>query len=529
MTDESENDPFHHDPLKDIEKMFHQQTISERMKLITTGLKADKNSGTYKSAKLELQRLLSPLAAVVVPILIICLLVVVAKITPEKDKAITVEITDIEEPPDLEEIQEEIIEPIEPPEPIDVEFEAIDMAFEQDVNIQTPDNNPSPSPADVDAVAMVKSPVVMTGIYGNRSPGARGSAMKRFGGNSIAEGAVMRALRWLKKNQLSDGSWPKARSSMTSLALLTYMAHGETPESEEFGEAVQNAIKYLVKNGKRAPARYECEIVAYAMCEAYGLTKIPSVKEVAEYNLNRVIKGQNPTGGWDYGLKGTETRNDTSVDGWAIQALKAAKMAGIHHPDFPKAWSMAIRGIQANAHREIGKIGYTSPGGGSPGLTGAGVLALQFLGAAKTQECKKGIDYLKGLGYMVWDGDKKTWMGGSPVYYWYYITQAIFQEDAERGGQWWKAWNNEMQKNLVKHQVREKDVYEFNGESKEIGHWPSPSPDEHSNGLVQTTTMCTLMLEVYYRYLPTFKPAEDLGIEEDLIGGDEEITIEIDI
>jgi len=41
--------------------------------------------------------------------------------------------------------------------------------------------------------------------------------------------------------------------------------------------------------------------------------------------------------------------------------------------------------------------------------------------------------------------------------------------------------------------------------------------------------MCTLMLEVYYRYLPTFKPPEDLGIEEYLIGGDEEITIEIDI
>jgi hypothetical protein len=522
-------DPFQHNPLKDIEKMFHQQTFLERMKLIGTGIKAEKNSGEYKSAKLEMQRLLSPLAAVLIPFLLIGLLVLVAKITPEKEKAISVEVTDIEEPPDLEEIQEDIIEPIKPPDPVDVEFEAIDMAFEQDVNIQTPNDNPSPSPADVDAVAMVKSPVVMSGIYGNRSPGARGSAMKRFGGNSIAEGAVMRALRWLKKNQQSDGSWQKAKPSMTSLALLTYMAHGETPESEEFGETVQNAIKYLVKNGKKAPPRYQCEIVAYAMCEAYGLTKIPAVKEVAEYNLNRVIKGQNPTGGWDYGLKGTETRNDTSVDGWAIQALKAAKMAGMHHPDLKKAWSMAIKGIQSNSNRETGFVGYTSPGGGNPGLTGAGVLALQFLGAAKTPECKKGIQYLKGLGYIVWDGDKKTWMGSSPVYYWYYITQAIFQEDAERGGQWWKAWNNEMQKNLVKHQIREKDVYEFNGESKEIGHWLSPSPDEHGNGPVQYTTMCTLMLEVYYRYLPTFKPPEDLGIEEDLIGGDEEITIEIDI
>jgi hypothetical protein len=529
MTDPFENDPFHHDPLKDIEKMFHQQTFRERMKLIASGLKADKDSGTYKSAKLELQRLLSPIAAVVVPILIICLLVVVAKITPEPDDAVTVEITEIEEPPDLEEIPPEIIETIEPPEPMDVEFEAIDLAFEQDVNIQTPNENPSPSPADVDAVAMVKSPVVLTGIYGNRSPGARGSAMKRYGGNSIAEGAVMRALRWLKVNQGKDGSWPSAKHAMTSLALLAYMAHGETPDSEEFGKTVQDAIKYLVINGKKAPARYQCQIVAYAMSEVYGLTKIPAVKEVAEHTLDRVIKGQNPTGGWDYGLKGTEDRNDTSVDAWAIQALKAAKMAGIDHPDFDRSWSMAIKGIQANSNKESGKIGYTSPSGGAPGLTGAGVLSLQFLGAHNTSECKKGIQYLKELGVMGWEEPDDNWMGNSPVYYWYYITQAIFQEDAEKGGQWWKQWNASMQKNLVKYQNIEKDAYTFNGETFDIGHWDSPNPKEHGGGIVQMTTMCTLMLEVYYRYLPTFKPPEDLGIEEDLIGGDEEITIEIDI
>jgi hypothetical protein len=369
----------------------------------------------------------------------------------------------------------------------------------------------------------------MSGIYGNRSPGARGSAMKRFGGNSIAEGAVMRSLRWLKVNQSENGSWKGAPQAMTSLALLTYMAHGETPDSEEFGETVQKAIKYLVANGKKSAERYQCEIVAYAMSEAYGLTKIPAVKDVAEYNLNRVIKGQNPTGGWDYTLKGNEIRNDTSVDGWAIQALKAAKMAGLHHPDFHKAWSMAIKGIQANANKESGKIGYTSPNSGSAGLTGAGVLALQFLGAAKTPECKKGIQYLKGLGLMGWEEADKNWMGTQPIYYWYYITQAIFQEDAERGGQWWKQWNVTMQKNLVKNQLREKEAYAYNDKNFDIGHWISPNPDLKSSYVVMRTTMCTLMLEVYYRYLPTFKPPEDMGIEEDLIGGDEEITIEINI
>ncbi len=71
-----------------------------------------------------------------------------------------------------------------PPQPeLDVEFESIDMAFDKDVNIQIPNDTPSPSSADVDAVAMVKSPVVMTGIYGNRSTGARGSAMSKYAGD----------------------------------------------------------------------------------------------------------------------------------------------------------------------------------------------------------------------------------------------------------------------------------------------------------------------------------------------------------
>jgi hypothetical protein len=375
---------------------------------------------------------------------------------------------------------------------------------------------------------MVKSPVVMSGIYGNRSPGARGSAMKRFGGNSIAEGAVMRSLRWLKSKQAKDGSWSGRKNAMTALALLTYMAHGETPDSEEFGETVQKAIKYLVANGKKASPTYECQIVTYALCEAYGLTKIPAVKEVAEYGLDRVIKGQQPNGGWRYKLNPTlDTENDTSVDGWSVQAIKAAKMAGIHHPDLHKTWNLAIKGIQANSNRESGKIGYTNPNGGSPGLTGAGVLAMQFLGAAKTPECKKGIQYLKGLGLMGWE--KANWMGGSPIYYWYYITQSIFQEDAERSGQWWKQWNNQMQKTLVKNQQIEKDAYSYTDSQFDIGHWDSPSEKEHKGGEIQVTTLCTLMLEVYYRYLPTFKPPEDMGIEEDLVGGDEEITIEIDI
>ena len=37
-----------------------------------------------------------------------------------------------------------------------------------------------------------------------------------------------------------------------------------------------------------------------------------------------------------------------------------------------------------------------------------------------------------------------------------------------------------------------------------LGHWENGA----HGGKVYTTALCTLMLEVYYRYLPTFKHVE---------------------
>src|SRR3989339_16800 len=102
------------------------------------------------------------------------------------------------------------------------------------------------------AVVMTKSPVIMKGLYGNRTKGGREVALRAYGGGGggggYTEGAVMRALRWLKKNQQADGSWNKVKPAMTGLAVLTYLAHGETPSSDEFGPTVEKGIKWLGGN-----------------------------------------------------------------------------------------------------------------------------------------------------------------------------------------------------------------------------------------------------------------------------------------
>ena len=68
---------------------------------------------------------------------------------------------------------------------------------------------------------------------------------------------------------------------------------------------------------------YSHPIRAYALCEAYTMTKIPKLKEYAKRASEHIIKGQNESGGWAYGYgKGPVAHTDLSVTGWNIQALR---------------------------------------------------------------------------------------------------------------------------------------------------------------------------------------------------------------
>ncbi|MDP6631228.1 MAG: terpene cyclase/mutase family protein [Kiritimatiellia bacterium] len=504
--------------------LFEHLTFREKVRKVLDGLKADKDSGEYKYARLQMQRLSAPACAIMVPILGLGLLSLLASLTPEREATVEVEVVEEIEPEALDEIEDLDDEPIEPPEPIEMDDFTPDAPMTEVTDVMdAPTTEVSPKPAEFDAVALVKSPVIMRGIVGNRSPGMRGKAMGMYGGSEITEGAVMRALRWLKSKQQSDGSWPKTKPAMTSLALLTFLAHGETPASEEFGPTVEKAIRWLVDNqdasgmfAGRDGHNYSHPIATYALCEAYALTKVPMIKYAAEKALEIVIKGQHPSGGWDYNCKQTE-RDDTSYMGWCVQALKAAKMGGIEHPKLDDAMKLAIKGMQKNSHPQ-GGFGYTGPQQG--GLTGVGVLCMQFLGAANEGECRRGLEYLNQAATFKW---REPW-GRSPVYYWYYVTQAKFHA----GGSTWDEWNRQFAMELVRNQTIMKGAAD---DGKDMGYWTSPAKGEYTggNGEIMDTCLCTLQLEVYYRYLPTFTTPKAIEEDEDLVSEMDEIEVEITI
>jgi len=512
-------------PYHDIMELFDTLSFKEKWAKIREGLKQPPESGAYKFAKLEMTRLWSPVAAVVVPIIALLLMAVLAAMTPEKSDNVQVQIAEVDVPEELEP-PEDIPEPeIEPPDPEKIIEPTENFVPSTSDNAVGPDTDFSPQPAQFDSVAIVKSPVVMKGIFGSRSPGARGSALGRYGGGGHTEGAVLRALRWLKKNQSDNGSWSptagggtgarRADTALAGMGLLTYLAHGETPASPEFGPTVEKAIKYLVGQmggdghfTLKDAHDYTHPIGTYALCEAFSMTKVPSIKVAAAKGIETIINGQNPAGGWNYNIR-PSNRDDTSVMGWCAQALKAGKMAGIQNPGLEDAIKKAIQGFQKNYQggSEMGGFGYTSPA--KSGLTGVGVLCMQLLGAQKEKECRGGLQYLIAKGTFDWGAG--SW---KKIYYWYYDTQARFHE----GGESWRAWNKQFSVPLVKaQQIIPNGIQGPAGKMVDIGFWDGQN---NRGGRVMDTALCALMLQVYYRYLPTFQKPEDIAKDGGGEGGD---------
>jgi len=510
---------------KSLMDLFEKLSLAEYIEKIRFGLKEPKETGDYKWAKFEVTRLWSPSLAVLIPVLIAIILLTMG-FNPPYERITTVKIVEPQPIEKLEEIPE--IEPIPTLTPDVVDFNTTfdgNSEFKED-NVAFINEPFSPQPSLADTVAIIKSPVIMAGIIGSRSPGQRGAARAKFGAPAGTEGAVMRALRWLKKNQNDDGSWNKTKPAMTGLALLSFLAHGETPASIEFGYTVQKAIEWLQQNQNgsghfsgRDGHDYSHPIAAYSLCEAYAMTRIPSIREDAIDAIEVILKGQHASGGWNYNCDHSD-RDDTSYMGWCAQALKAAKLANLYSVGddrLDKAMKKAIRGFQKNYKDGYngGSFGYTSPG--NTGLTGVGVLCMQLLGAVQSREVRKGLVSLEKTTFN-WDGDGGVY---NQNYYWYYITQAKFHA----GGALWNNWNKKFSPVLVSRQVVIKDaIMDAEGKLVDIGYWRREK-EKHTDGTVMDTCLSVLQLEVYYRYLPTFQQPTEIAVVEEK--DDEDLEVDI--
>ena len=550
----------------DIEAAFEEKGFFRRLADMFSGLSKPHASAEYKLAKTELQRLIAPLAAILLPTLGVIILIVITAITGQTKQTIQVEIARAQEDEaelQEEQEQEEVEEQTPPEETVDVQVDTPNVSVADVVTPSaTPQNEPvSVKPATQDSVALIKSPVTMRSMTGSRTPGSIGM-MTRGGaayGDAQTEAAVLKALRWLKKTQLPNGSWKPSPVSNTGLAILAYLAHGETPSSKEFGPTVMKAMQFLIdstykkkdKNNKEVVSfkgadgnEYATLIATYALCEAYGMTRNPNTKIVAMQTLQRIVDNQGPTGGWDYGINSKSTRDDMSFAGWALQALKAGKMAGMHPKGLDECIKKAIKCLKTRNFKNNG-FNYCA-GGGPTGLTATGCLAMQLLGYMNEPEVKAALDTMRPWqpSFEGVKGKKLTEAlpTANPQYYCYYAAQCKYQAGMCQGAtpanvKTWQEWNLAM-KALYPRTIKTlpETVPGPDGKPRKIGYWDCGKDSTcKSAGDTMTTCLCALQLMVYYRYLPTTQTkaakaitsGEDEGAAKDKKSKDIEVEVDI--
>ena len=327
--------------------------------------------------------------------------------------------------------------------------------------------------------------------------------LKESGGVAECEKAVSTALEYLKSKQKADGSWgTNNKGAMTGFALLCFLGRCETPDSPFYGDNVMKGIMFLIETQKKHPQKlfsqatsgngpvYEHGIATYALGEMYTLARmgsksLPGMRESFEEGVKVIIDNQQKGGSWVYDQSTgfySPSREDLSVTGWQYQALKAAKLTNLKINGLHSAIDKTVEYLEDKQTKD-GGIGGTNREAhyNQWNLTGAGALGLQTLGNGKKSQIKKAIDF----SYELYKKEPPLWSDGNSqlLYTWYYYQQAFFQA----GGEEWDYWNKAVLPQLLQNQNKD-------------GSWTHKSAGAGGDN-VYATALCTLMLEVYYRYL----------------------------
>jgi hypothetical protein len=363
------------------------------------------------------------------------------------------------------------------------------------------------------------------GAWGNPRALRRDAFIGGGGGSPGYETCPRAALMWLQDHQARAGNWdsdgwqdsckhggckgPKSGCEngssgvdvgLTSLALLAYTGYGASHRHGEFKHTVNKARRWLLRSqrsdgsvgfveGGVHGGMYNHAIATMALAELYAVTRDFTLKRPAQKAVDFCLKAQNSNLGWRYQVKGG--RNDTSVTGWMVLALKAAKVAGLSVP--AEAFAGAKRWFD-RATTSRGEAGYITPGGGSsmlnendgkfdplPVMTSVSVVCRVFTGERTTSEAVRKGSKILAADLPSWAPRKMNY------YYWYYGTYAMYQVDGPR----WKSWEKAMLSALVPNQ---------RSGGCEDGSWDPVGEWCRAGGRVYATAINCLTLEIHYRY-----------------------------
>lgn len=348
---------------------------------------------------------------------------------------------------------------------------------------------PAPSPAPGgDGLPIPKE------TFDQRRPESRQQILERMGGSVETERAVALALEWFKRHQNADGRWSSkhfddacgqcsgagevdADVAATGLALLCYLGAGHTQAQEgPYRATVASALAWLL--ARQAPdgdlrgreTMYSQTVAAVALCEAYAMTRDPALAGPAQKAVDLVLRRT---------AAAAPDKRDTSVLGWLVFTVESARRAGLTIPadafDRARAWL-----DETSDPRRTGLYAYGPGKPPSAPMTAEAMFVQQLLGRSRTEPRMDASARFVARELPAWDR-------AAPTHHWYYATLALFQHQ----GPAWESWNTALKRELLARQ---------HAAGPDAGSWDPQDQWSRTIGRVYQTAVCTLSLEVYYRY-----------------------------
>jgi len=306
------------------------------------------------------------------------------------------------------------------------------------------------------------------------------------------------SLRYLAETQHADGTWPGGQSGpgVTGICVMAMMASGQDPDFGPYAENIRRALRSMISSqsgttghvsGPGHGPMYHHGFATLALSEAYGVvnerllwqgSETPvadrrSIGQALELAVRCIVTAQkkNPWKAWRYSP--TSSDADTTVSGTVLMGLLGARNAGIEVPN--ASIDNALAFFQLNTMSD-GNVSYQPTQSHGTGITrtAIGTLVYAIGKRTDTKQYKAAAQSIKNR----MDQD----VHDHPLYYRYYMAQALFHSDLEA----WKAWNGRLVTRLQR-------IQNPNGSFSS------------SHGPAYGTGMSVLALALNYRLLPVYE------------------------
>jgi hypothetical protein len=326
-----------------------------------------------------------------------------------------------------------------------------------------------------------------------------------------SEAALEKGLKWLAATQGPEGNWESNDLGLVSMGALAYLAAGQTPGHGKYGEPLERALNYILKNAKPSGLlnianaqrdMYNHGLSAFVLGQVYGMTSDPRISPVLDRSLKLIAYTQCEDGGWDYQARRQKRGHDLSLVVMQAKALRSAVDSGLEVS--PEVINLAIKSVREHYRAASGKQNFDDPAvqaepgqftydgqRGSLAMTACGVVCLQEFGEYDDWRIERNMESLVP---QVTRLKPSNHDGRPPLdsYTLYYVGQALYQV----GGKRWEECYPKLRDSLVGSQkLNAKDA-------SDDGWWTDTARVSGKPGQLYGTAVACFILAIPNRYLP---------------------------